>query len=207
MNYERMHLSAALVSAIRVVLEREGYEPRLASGAEAALRNLVTDATGHQVCRTCAADKLLSEFYVACGRPETICKSCRVARAQKSRKETGWQRSPEGQEKARERQRARAKDHPELKVEGMRQWRKRHPEQSRLMHRIAAQLRRTPGLRASIFARDGHRCLACGATANLVIDHILPVLRGGTNDPVNLQTLCRSCNSKKRGAVDHRRLT
>lgn len=29
------------------------------------------------------------------------------------------------------------------------------------------------------------------------MDHIVPLAQGGTNDTSNLQTLCRSCHSKK----------
>ena len=36
----------------------------------------------------------------------------------------------------------------------------------------------------------------CGRRAELV-DHILPIRRGGTNDERNLQALCRSCHAKK----------
>lgn len=50
---------------------------------------------------------------------------------------------------------------------------------------------------AGIFSRDGNRCKHCGATDNLTIDHITPVSKGGSDNPENLQTLCRSCNSKK----------
>lgn len=48
--------------------------------------------------------------------------------------------------------------------------------------------------------RDGHRCVACGASpanragVELQIDHVVPVSRGGTNDLENLRTLCRECN-------------
>ncbi len=52
-------------------------------------------------------------------------------------------------------------------------------------------------IRWMVFARDGYRCLDCGGTIDLTIDHIHPVVWGGTNDPSNLQTLCRSCNSVK----------
>lgn len=53
-------------------------------------------------------------------------------------------------------------------------------------------------LRAKILERDGSRCSACDATTDLAIDHIIPVRAGGTNDPANLQVLCRRCNSAKR---------
>lgn len=54
-----------------------------------------------------------------------------------------------------------------------------------------------PELRISIFERDNHTCVYCKSDENLSIDHIIPVIKGGTNDPSNLQTLCRSCNSRK----------
>jgi hypothetical protein len=55
----------------------------------------------------------------------------------------------------------------------------------------------TPALRAEIFARDGHRCVRCGATEDLTIDHIFPRVIGGTNEPANLRSLCRPCNSAR----------
>ena len=40
-------------------------------------------------------------------------------------------------------------------------------------------------------------CQACQATADLTVDHIVPVSRGGTHEGHNLQVLCRRCNSAK----------
>lgn len=51
-------------------------------------------------------------------------------------------------------------------------------------------------LRAAILRRDG-KCLECGATGDLTLDHIVPRALGGTDDEKNLQTLCRRCNSAK----------
>lgn len=48
-----------------------------------------------------------------------------------------------------------------------------------------------------VFARDGYKCLFCGSTDNLAADHIIPKSKGGGNELSNLQTLCKSCNSKK----------
>ncbi len=45
--------------------------------------------------------------------------------------------------------------------------------------------------------RDGYCCLCCGSTRSPTVDHIVPVYRGGTHDLDNLQTLCKTCNSKK----------
>ena len=58
-----------------------------------------------------------------------------------------------------------------------------------------------PSLRFEILKRDGYRCQMCGVTAKdgatLEIDHIHPVSKGGTNNPDNLQVLCRDCNAGK----------
>lgn len=62
-------------------------------------------------------------------------------------------------------------------------------------------------LRAWVLERDGFRCRRCGHTADdgirLVIDHISPVAKGGSNDRDNLQTLCEPCNASKRDKEPH----
>lgn len=40
-------------------------------------------------------------------------------------------------------------------------------------------------------------CAACGSTENLVIDHKVPISRGGSDADENLQPLCRPCNIAK----------
>ncbi|WP_284076323.1 HNH endonuclease [Herbaspirillum aquaticum] len=41
------------------------------------------------------------------------------------------------------------------------------------------------------------RCAVCGATSDLVIDHKIPIVRGGSCDESNLQSLCAPCNRAK----------
>ncbi len=56
------------------------------------------------------------------------------------------------------------------------------------------------GVRYSIFKRDNFRCTLCGCDASdgrLIIDHITPIVRGGTNQVENLRTLCTACNHGK----------
>lgn len=55
-------------------------------------------------------------------------------------------------------------------------------------------------LRYEILRRDNHACRYCGATApdaTLTVDHVLAVALGGKDDPSNLVTACRDCNSGK----------
>lgn len=56
-------------------------------------------------------------------------------------------------------------------------------------------------LRSAIYDRDGYACVECEGTDNLSLDHIWPHSRGGEDTLENLQTMCRSCNSKKGARV------
>ena len=52
-------------------------------------------------------------------------------------------------------------------------------------------------LRKLVVERDGAFCATCGSETSLTIDHIVPVIRGGTDALENLRVLCQSCNSRK----------
>jgi hypothetical protein len=47
----------------------------------------------------------------------------------------------------------------------------------------------------------GMPCVICGRPSD-TIDHIIPISRGGTNDPSNLQPMCHWCNSTKGTKLD-----
>jgi 5-methylcytosine-specific restriction endonuclease McrA len=51
--------------------------------------------------------------------------------------------------------------------------------------------------KAQVSMRDGLYCAHCGVTDALVLDHVLPIARGGTSTPENLQLLCARCNRLK----------
>jgi hypothetical protein len=75
-------------------------------------------------------------------------------------------------------------------------WRGRHAIRGRHPVRIEWDVL-APKLRPQVFARDGYRCVICGSTDDLSVDHVLPIARGGTNDEWNLQTACMRCNRLK----------
>lgn len=57
-----------------------------------------------------------------------------------------------------------------------------------------------PRVRFRILQRDGFRCHYCGAGPEqdrLVVDHVVPVAKGGSDDDDNLVTACATCNSGK----------
>lgn len=49
-----------------------------------------------------------------------------------------------------------------------------------------------------VFERDHYTCKYCGQVGGkLEVDHMIPIVRGGTNDVTNLATSCRHCNRQK----------
>ena len=56
------------------------------------------------------------------------------------------------------------------------------------------------GLKQELMRRQNNTCVYCAhrrTAHNLEIDHIVPVVRGGSNDESNLQVICGPCNQRK----------
>ncbi|MCM1367904.1 MAG: HNH endonuclease [Roseburia sp.] len=65
----------------------------------------------------------------------------------------------------------------------------------------------TNKMRFSIYERDGYKCRKCGVSgnyANLEIDHIIPISKGGKSTYDNLQTLCHDCNVEKGNRIERK---
>ncbi|WP_343464730.1 HNH endonuclease [Pantoea sp.] len=62
-------------------------------------------------------------------------------------------------------------------------------------------------LKEGLLKREDGHCAIChrdltgvyALTSKIEIDHIVPLNMGGTNDPTNLQAVCKTCNGKKGG--------
>jgi HNH endonuclease len=52
-----------------------------------------------------------------------------------------------------------------------------------------------------VWARDGGHCVRCGSDQELHFDHIIPVVKGGSNSAENVQILCQTCNLKKSDSI------
>lgn len=76
----------------------------------------------------------------------------------------------------------------ELFSDGSKQWKK--TQRKKLRYRRAFYYR-------TLCTRDGEFCQCCGRTDNLVIDHVIPIARGGRTEIENLQLLCDPCNGRK----------
>ncbi len=49
----------------------------------------------------------------------------------------------------------------------------------------------------AVKTKDNFTCVNCGSKSDLCVDHKVPESMGGDSTLSNLQTLCRSCNSRK----------
>ena len=70
--------------------------------------------------------------------------------------------------------------------------------------------RRWAAVRRAVFERDGWRCCECGRAGKLECDHVTPLQREPSQDPVDphgLQSLCRSCHIEKTRRENRRPLT
>jgi len=62
-------------------------------------------------------------------------------------------------------------------------------------------------IRNKVFELHGEYCLCCGDSERVTLDHVIPIHCGGLNEIENLQTLCKSCNSKKNTrTIDYRKV-
>jgi 5-methylcytosine-specific restriction endonuclease McrA len=58
-------------------------------------------------------------------------------------------------------------------------------------------------LRLALYLRDGFRCLYCAKDLrdadprDITLDHIVPKVDGGSNEPSNLVCACKSCNCSR----------
>ena len=66
--------------------------------------------------------------------------------------------------------------------------------------RPTKRIRFPPELKRRILRDQDSQCMYCGerkSTKTTDIDHMDPIVRGGSNDRPNLQILCRPCNQRK----------
>jgi 5-methylcytosine-specific restriction endonuclease McrA len=78
------------------------------------------------------------------------------------------------------------------------------PHVIRLLHyvRVPRTVKRKISRRA-LFARDGWRCVYCGSSTHLTLDHVVPRSRGGESVWENVVTSCAPCNLRKGNRLLH----
>lgn len=109
----------------------------------------------------------------------------------KARNPNAWRATPEQRRQATARY--FAKDPAKYRLERL-----------AIAHRRRARKRAVGGTFTRVdildlYKRQGGRCVYCSVDLQhrYEVDHIIPVARGGSNWPSNLQLLCRPCNRSK----------
>lgn len=51
--------------------------------------------------------------------------------------------------------------------------------------------------RLRVYERDGFKCVTCGTSEDLTLDHVVALANGGTDEESNLQTMCMKHNAEK----------
>jgi hypothetical protein len=52
-------------------------------------------------------------------------------------------------------------------------------------------------VKREVWRRDNGHCVKCNSQEKLEFDHIIPIIKGGSNTARNLQLLCQKCNRQK----------
>ena len=105
--------------------------------------------------------------------------------------------------------RAWNKAYPEKLDAAVRAWQRANPEKCiAIDHARRARIRGAEGTFTAddwraIKERQHSCCALCKAHRKLEVDHIVPLSRGGSNWPDNIQGLCRSCNARKNDKLPH----
>jgi len=156
--------------------------------------------TGTKRCSECEELKPKSEFYKKLDRLQPKCKTCC--------KEYNREYYEENKEKERERGREYYKQNREKMIEQANEWNRNNPDKrSKIMSRQNAKRRARKrenggdGVTADdwreMVDRAQGECVYCGSSEELTIDHVVPISRGGKDDPCNVVPACSQCNYDK----------
>jgi 5-methylcytosine-specific restriction endonuclease McrA len=118
-------------------------------------------------------------------------------------------RSPEQIERDKEKSRRWLINNPEKAKQAWLKWTAANPDgKAQFVRNRRARIAGASGSHTSvdierIFASQAGKCAGCGITVDqngkgrYHVDHVMPISRGGSNGPENLQLLCKQCNLRK----------
>jgi 5-methylcytosine-specific restriction endonuclease McrA len=162
-------------------------------------------------CKACQAEAQLARYYTD---HETSKEKQRIWHNEHYDKEARRERQKLEYPEKREHIRAYNKQYNQERSHVRKAYRERTRERNRPLKRVLNRRRRAnqrnaPGTFTftqwqAMCEWFGNVCLCCGK-AEITIDHVVPIIKGGSNDISNLQILCMSCNaSKKDKTIDYR---
>jgi len=166
-------------------------------------------------CIKCGQSRLLPEFYKdrkMRGGYRSECKDCHKSYC-KNYVEKNTEKirkylknyNKENFEYKREYDRRWRQENRERYCETKRKYRQQNPEWHKIISSNKDARRRARKKNNGTFKvsnKDTRKlyqknCVFCGTHENIVIDHVIPIAKGGVHGIGNLQPLCHSCNSRK----------
>jgi 5-methylcytosine-specific restriction endonuclease McrA len=149
-------------------------------------------------CSGCQRELPLDAFHVDKGHSDGRVSRCKSCRAKWVESRTAERVSYNAQYYARNRDKRIAEIH---------EYQRRHPEiQVRYRHRYRARKHKAPGGHTyadlvAIFEKQDSKCFYCNqhlaSIHNGHFDHVIPLSRGGSDNPENLVFACPPCNWSK----------
>ncbi len=160
----------------------------------------------HSECKACSAIQRRDLFLRNPDHARSLGRSANKRRYEKRREyNREWRRRNAAY--VRSQYRVYRRKHKEKYRLLKRSWYRLHPEYE--VRRSAIRRQRVASAEAHHTIAEwrelrksfGNVCLRCGATDDLTLDHIVPLVLGGSNHISNLQLLCRVCNSWKNARI------
>ena len=166
---------------------------------------------GRRQCAECYRELQRQRYQKNVERNRMLSRRWKQANPERHREQVRQWRQANA-ERSREQDRQRYQKNVERHRETARQWKQANRE------RVATKgiRRRYPGLNAGEIPigwygdqlqwQDG-KCAGCSgkftSAFKPTMDHIVPLKKGGDNDPTNLQLLCQPCNASKGARSEH----
>lgn len=157
-------------------------------------------------CSSCGEQKEISEFPI---RSDTkkIRKQCKVCWKKNALISTEKYNATH-KEKIREYASVRYKNNKEFFQKKFKEWRLKNKDKRVISNQKRRAKKISNGGSLSnnewkeILEVYGNKCLRCGSTERITIDHVIPISLGGRNDKNNVQPLCYTCNCKKNNRIE-----
>lgn len=156
-----------------------------------------------RTCTTCGITQPIAEYTkqaMGKGGRRASCRTCENARA------AVWRNANIDRHAAM--RLAWIEKNREIERERNRRWQKANPHLTRSRNHRRRALLRDAFVEdvdiAAIYERDGWVCGICGEPVHEgddSLDHIIPLAKGGTHEPANVQLAHRSCNYSKKDSL------
>jgi 5-methylcytosine-specific restriction endonuclease McrA len=188
----RSYCKACQYAGFKVWAGKRNGKPVLTKAERnAEITRAVFPTASTKVCPQCGLEKPRSDFSSGT-RSRCYCKTCRAIKEKIAYDQ---------QKDLRAKKRAAYR---EKNIERVREYARNGFKRRRAAKR-GVETTLTTSQWLAILAKYRHRCLRCGSTGSLSMDHVVPISRGGAHSAENVQPLCAPCNSSKgTKTVDYR---